>query len=206
MKFIITFSIIIIILNIFIFFTHIDIHIKNLNLKSKNKKIGLNKDFEVVIKFYIFNKINYFKIHIDKTKINSQKARDNLNKIERKVIKDRKSKNIKFKNIYNNFKIKLKKLNLKLEIGTEDAALTAICIGVISTFLSIFVGNLAYSSKEINWKVNPVYNNENLIKLELNCIFSLKLIHIINTIYEMRKEGDKYARTSNRKDSEHVYE
>ena len=191
-------------ISLLIIFTEIKIHIKNLNLKAENKEIYLNKDYKVIIKFCIFNKINYFKISIDKTKINSQKAKKSLNKIERKIIKDRKIKNIKFKSI---FKIlKLKKLNFKLEIGTENAALTAICIGVISTFLSMLVGNLAYSIKDINWKIDPVYNYGNLLNLEFNCIFSLKLIHIINTIYEIRKEGDKYARTSNRKDSEHVYE
>lgn len=200
-----TFFIILIILvtniSLLIIFTEIKIHIIDLKLKSEKTSVKLDKDFTILFELYIFNRINYLKISINKNKLKSSK---NMDRINQQIAKY--NKKIKFKNVLKNLKLKLKKLNLKLEIGTEDAALTAICIGVISTFLSMLVGNLAYSIKDINWKIDPVYCNENLINLELNCIFSLKLIHIINTIYEMRKEGDKYARTSNRKDFEHVYE
>ena len=203
-----TFFIILIILvtNILllIIFTEIKIHIIDLKLKSEKTSVKLDKDFTILFELYIFNRINYLKISINKNKLKSLKSSKNMDRINQQIAKY--NKKIKFKNVLKNLKLKLKKLNLKLEIGTENAALTAIFIGIISTFFSIFVGNLVYNSKEINWKINPVYSNENLINLELNCIFSLKLIHIIITIYEMRKEGDKYARTSNRKDFEHVYE
>lgn len=203
-----TFSIILIILvtniSLLIIFTEIKIHIIDLKLKTEKTGAKLDKDFTIIFELYIFNRINYLKISINKNKLKSLKSSKNMDRINQQIAKY--NKKIKFKNVLKNLKLKLKKLNLKLEIGTEDAALTAIFIGIISTFFSIFVRNLAYNSKEINWKINPVYSNENLINLELNCIFSLKLIHIINTIYKMRKEGDKYARTSNRKDFEHVYE
>ena len=203
-----TFFIILIILvttiSLLIIFTENKIHIIDLQLKSEITSVKLDKDFKIILELYIFNRINYLKISINKNKLKSFKSSKNMDRIKQQIPKYKKK--IKFKNVLKNLKLKLKKLNLKLEIGTEDAALTAICIGVISTFLSILVGNLAYSIKGINWKINPVYCNENLINLELNCIFSLKLIHIINTIYEMRKEGDKYARTSNRKNFKHVYE
>ena len=203
-----TFFIILIILvtniSLLIIFTEIKIHIKDLKLKSEKTSVKLDKDFTILFELYIFNRINYLKISINKNKLKSLKSSKNMDRINQQIAKY--NKKIKFKNVLKNLKLKLKKLNLKLEIGTEDAALTAIFIGIISTFFSISVRNLAYNSKEINWKINPVYSNENLINLELNCIFSLKLIHIINTIYKMRKEGDKHARTSNRKDFEHVYE
>ena len=204
MIFFIILIILVTIISLLIFFTEIRIHIIDLKLKSERTSIKLDKDFKIIFELHFFSRINYLKISIDKNKLKTFKSSENIDKIKQQMAKYKKK--IKFKNIYKNLKLKVKKISLKLEIGTEDAALTAICTGVISTFLSMFVENLAYSIKEINWKVDPVYNYGNLLNLEFNCIFSLKLIHIINTIYEMRKEGDKYARTSNRKDFEHVYE
>ena len=104
-------------------------------------------------------------------------------------------------------KLKLKYENIKLniEIGEDNAAITALLTGVISCIVSVIIGKYFSNIEDINWNVQPMYNT-NILKLSLNCIISVKLIHIINTIYEMRKEGDKYARTSNRKDFEHVYE
>ncbi len=35
---------------------------------------------------------------------------------------------------------------------------------------------------QINWKIIPLYQNRNLLNIDLNCIISFKLIHIINAI------------------------
>ena len=58
------------------------------------------------------------------------------------------------------------------------------------------------NEKNYEYSIKPIYNNQNLYKIELNCIIELKIVHIINVIYILIKKGksDKNERTaSNRK-------
>ena len=46
-----------------------------------------------------------------------------------------------------------------------------------------------------------------MYKIDLNCIFSLKMIHIINIMWLiLRKRDDKNGRTSNRRFNAYSYE
>ncbi len=55
----------------------------------------------------------------------------------------------------------------------------------------------------------PIYEDKNRIKLILNCIIQVKLVHIISIIYyvvKKRKEKRKYERASNRRSYDYSYE
>ena len=192
-------SIFLIIINIMIFFTEIKIQVEDFKFDSQNKET--NKSFKVIIKLNIFKKVNYFKFTINNDKIKSYNTKQSFDIIFKDVFKGEKNK----KNLKNKKQIKIEKLNLNIDVGTENAALTAIITGIVSIIISFLIGQNVKSGNDINWNINSIYNS-NLLKLELNCIISIKLIHIINRIYVTRKEGDKNARTSNRKNLKYIYE
>lgn len=168
--------VLILVLAIFIVFTTVKIEI--LNVKFSSKKTNeryLNKDYQITLKLYIFRNINYFKININKPKIKNEKIRNNIKNIQTKVITE-KNNNKKITEILKSLKIE--KINLQIEIGLEDAALTAISIGTISSAVAILLSK--YVEKNNNfWKIVPIYQDRNIINVSLNSIISLRLIHII---------------------------
>lgn len=137
-------------------------------------------------------------------------------KIEQKIKKNLKNINYSkkeivyiIKKILKHLKLESKKMNLELLIGTEDIFITTFLIPVISIMFLVF---FKITAKKINrnysYKISPVYN-KNLIKLSLNCILQVKLVHIINIIYILlikKGRSDKYERTSNRRAYGYSYE
>ena len=100
---------------------------------------------------------------------------------------------------------------MNLQLGIEDVALNSILIAVISSFISIILRLTVKDIKNYNnyfYEILPIYGKRNIIKLNLNCIINLKLVHIINIIYLVNKEGrsDKYVRTSNRRSYDYCHE
>ena len=79
------------------------------------------------------------------------------------------------------------KIDLNVQIGTEDAALTAILTGVISAALGIIIRKPTY-------EIIPIYANKNFVKIKLDCIFSVHLMQYIykiisNKIKDLGKEN-----------------
>lgn len=196
------FFFILISISLLVYFIEIKVNIENFEIRIKNKKFDINKNGIIIIEFKVLNKINLFKIKTNIDKFQLPESKNKYDKIKNHVIKNN---NIKINDIQKKLKLKYENIKLNIEIGEDNAAITALLTGVISCIVSVIIGKYFSNIEDINWNVQPMYNT-NILKLSLNCIISVKLIHIINTIYEMRKEGDKYARTSNRKDFEHVYE
>ena len=94
----------------------------------------------------------------------------------------------------------IEKLNLKVYIGTEDAAITAVSTGVGYTIISNFINGKTLSYKNIKYKIFPIYQNKNILKLELDSIITLKMEKIIDIIKIIKKgRVDKNGRTSNRR-------
>ena len=196
------FFFILISISLLVYFIELKVNIENFEIRIKNKKFDINKNGIIIIEFKVLNKINLFKIKTNIDKFQLPESKNKYDKIKNHVIKNN---NIKINDIQKKLKLKYENIKLNIEIGEDNAAITALLTGVISCIVSVIIGKYFSNIEDINWNVQPMYNT-NILKLSLNCIISVKLIHIINTIYEMRKEGDKYARTSNRKDFEHVYE
>ena len=102
--------------------------------------------------------------------------------------------------VYRNINLEIKDIDIKIEIGTENVILTSFIVPCISTILAFFIKR--------NFKVNPIYQNKNIIKFELNGIFDIKMIHIISTICILKKKRRVYKneRTSNRRTYDDCYE
>ena len=110
--------------------------------------------------------------------------------------------------IIKNIKIRLLQLNLKIDIGTEDAIFTSYIVAIISSMLGIVLPHL--SKEYINncrYLVNPKYENKNEYEIFLDCIIRIKIVHIIYTMFKIIKKGrDKNERTSNRRSYAYRYE
>ena len=202
MIFFISFLLIIIIISLLVFFIEIKVETENFEIRIKNKNFDINKNGIIIIKFNVLNKINLFKIKTNIDKFQLPESKNKYDKIKKHVVKN---DNIKIKDIQKKLKLKYENIKLNIEIGEENAAITAILTGVISSIVSVIIGKYFSDIKQINWSVQPMYNI-NILKLSLNCIISVKLIHIISTIFMMRKEGDKNAGTPNRKNLKYIYE
>lgn len=186
-------------------FSKIKIDISNIKISSE-KMNGryVNKNYKVTISLYIISKIKIFKINITKTKLEKIKVKD----LEVKLIKIRddydKDTLLSMKKI----RAKIEYLDLKLDIGTEDAVLTSYIVAIVSSLIGILLKNQLSSSESKRFIITPLYINKNLLNLELDCIFTVKMIHIIYIIYILKKKrrDDKHVRASNRRAYGYSYE
>ena len=192
---------------ILLIFSKIQIKIENFKFSSQLPK-HTNKEYKIIFKLYILSKIPILKIIITEEKIKKLKLKEKIKEMETKIIE---KKDILNKNIIKSIKkveLTIKKLDLKIDLGTENAILTSILVPAISTVISIFISRKIQDYTRQKFIVNPIFTNKNLINIEITGIFELKMIHIINSIYVLnKKEGvEKYERTSNRRSYDNCYE
>ena len=162
-----------IILGIAIYTSRIGVEIENLQIDTQQPKgQKINKESRIYIYLLIFNKIKLYKKdirNIDKKNIKFQK-----NDIDIKFFKDRDIK-LDYKQLLEKIDIYFEKIDLNIQLSTEDAALTAILTGIISASLGIIL-------KKPKYEVIPIFSNKNFLKLKLDCIFS---VHLIQYIYKL---------------------
>lgn len=92
-------------------------------------------------------------------------------------------KNMDFMLEYRNFinsKFKVKNYSLMIEFGTGDAAISGFLYGLIwavtSTVEASIFGNMKVEDREVKIKANF---DQKCLYLNFNCIFSVKIVHII---------------------------
>ena len=192
----------------------IKIKFKILNFKfDSNTNEHINQNFKLQIILKIFANIPILKISITKQKIDkvikNEKIKEKLKEQEIKAFENKEEIKKQIFSAMKNIKIDIREMDLKINIGTENAAVTALIVPVLSTIIAIFCSN---KIKKINnmqkFEIQPVYINKNLINILVSGIFEIRMIHIINTICTMKKEGkgDKNERTSNRRTYDYSYE
>lgn len=177
-------AIIILLLIFFIIFllSTLQIEIKNLKIGNKEikNKTRIKDKYEVKISLYFLEKIPILWLTLNNKKMrkiyNSKKLEKiDLKKLESKVQIDKET--IK---IIKNIKIKLSKLYLRIDIGTEDAILTSYSIALIASIIGILLPHLAHDKiNNCKYIVNPLYQNKNEYHINLDCIIRIKIVHII---------------------------
>lgn len=172
----------------------------------------IKKNFNIIVFLYLFNKIRYCKLRIDKEKtikviqIFKKKVKKlNLYKIEKNFSKYKKI----VANILKRLDINLEYIRLDLKIGTEFMLLTSIIIITLSSVFPLIINKFIkkYDIKNYVYQFTPIYN-KNEINLKLNCIISVKMVHIISVIFSilLRKGEFKNDRTSNTRFNDNCYE
>lgn len=190
-------------------FSRIKINIKNIKFTSyKVEERHLQEDYDVKVKLYVLKFLRILKINITKEKLEKLKLENKIKKLEKKLI----LKDVKFDinvfDVLKNLKIIFEELNLKVEIGTENSALTSIIFGIVSGIIPFVLRNQIKNIEKQKIDIKPIYLNQNLLNIELNCIFNIKMIHIIYVMYILNKKrrDEKYVRTSNRRSYGYSYE
>ena len=185
----------------FLIFSKLQIEIRNVKFNSQFKK-HFNDDYQIIIKWYVLKWIPILNVNITKTKLEKMKLRQ---KIDFSVLEKNINLDKKIWNILKNSKIEIQKIELYMELGTENAAYTAMLIPIISTVLAFI---LRKNTKQ--FKIQPLYQNQNLVNIFVSGIFEIKMSHIISSIYFLNKKEGKgvkeYERTSNRKPYDYSYE
>ena len=165
--------IVLVVVGLAIYTSRVGVEIKNLVINTelpKGEKI--NKNSKIFIYITIFGRIKIFKNNI--RNINKQRIKFQNKDLDIKFLKDRDIK-IDYKDLLQKIDIYFDKIDLNIQFGTEDAALTAILTGIIGAILGIIIQKPRY-------EVIPIYANKNFLKIKLDCIFS---VHLMQYIYKL---------------------
>lgn len=141
-----------------------------------------NEKNEIALKVYILFLFCIMKINLNKLR-NSTKNE----KLKKRLTKFTKSKKEIFRYIYkyiNRFNIKLEKLKLNINLSTSDPALTAYSVAIISTIITFILKyfKINIDLKNCSYKINPIYIEKPLLKINIFCIISINMVHIIYII------------------------
>lgn len=214
-----------------IFNSSFKLSISKLKIDTENGNI----DYEIKFGLYFMKKIRIIGLKLNKDKqekikrriqkLQNSKLIKKLSKtsikkiplkLEKKLEREILFNNIKplklAKIIFKNLKIEILKFKMNLQIGLEDVIITSSLITIISVIVPIILRLTNKYIKNINnyrYRILPIYGNKNVLKLDLDCIINLKLVHIINIIYiivKMKRRSDKNERTSNRRSYDYCHE
>ena len=159
------------------------------------------KNYKIKLSFDLFGKIKIFSFKLNSERARKMYSKMNIEKFD--IEKGRKLLTIKNINILKKLNTRLDYLDLELDLGLEDAIFTTELITLISTVISNILPHIIskYIPNKYRYKIMPIYINKNAYYIKLNCIFQLKIVHIINIIYIYLKKGksDKNEWTSNRR-------
>jgi len=183
---------------IFLFFIIFIIVISTSTIKIEiNEKIIDSykkfKNLKYVVSIKAFNKVKIFSFKITQEKIGKS---NRIIKIGYKEI----LRILRY--IFKTEKIKIEKFKLNLRLGTENSILTSYIVASISSIISILLARRIddFSNDKYEYQIIPEYIDKNVLKLSINCIISIKLVHIIYMIYVLKRKDDvKYGGTSNRR-------
>lgn len=146
------------------------------------------------------------KIKKDITKLKEENEGKSEKKDDRTELRD---KFLHFRQLYKLFqltkkylgrRITIKDLKVELEIGTEDACQTALLTGmgwsVVGSSLTVITNT--FKTHKIYCNIVPNFSKK-ILKLDLDCIFTLKIVHIIVVGIKMLiyylKNKEKFKRT-----------
>ena len=167
------------------------------NAKLSTEKINnsyINDNYKIVLSLCVFS-IKIFKINITKAIFDKQNIKKEMESFKHKFKENKDSFDIKTIKLLKDLNIKVNKINLDVAVGIENAEVTAILVGIISTIIA----NLINKIEDQKFIVSPIYDGRNMLKVKIESIITIKTIHIIYMIYVLEKNRRKEnVRTSDR--------
>ena len=145
--------------------------------------------FKSYLKIYVLKSILIAKIDLTKKRKKYIK-----NKRIRKKFKNLSKNKTKFiKKIYfvlKDVKLNLKKLDFKIDISTTDCILTSYTVFILSNIIAFFIKftNVKINLKNFKYMINPLYVNQKILNIKLDCIITTNLVHIISILYKNLKK------------------
>ena len=189
---------IIILFAVIIWNSRLQLKIYNLDFSTARKE-RVSKDFEIYLGIVIFKKVEILRINLKKIKNKKMNLGTVLEKAQKLEGKNNKQEMaIELIKGLKDFDFEIVKADLKVKVGFQDAALTAISVGIIASTLGIIL-------KKQKFEILPVYQNKNILNIKLNGIFRVNLIHYIyKTILKGRDKNER--KSSNRKSYAYINE
>lgn len=155
----------------------IGIDIENLIIDTDTEE-KINEDGKIYVYLLLFNKIKLFRKNV--RNIPMKDVKFEASDFDIKIFKNKDIK-INYFELIRNINIDIKNIDLNVKIGTEDAGITAILVGILAGILGIII-------KKPKYQILPIYANKNLLKINLNGIFTIYLMHYI---YKFIKDNIK---------------
>ena len=155
----------------------IGIDIKNLIIDTDAEE-KINEDGKIYVYLLLFNKIKLFRKNV--RNIPMKDVKFETSDFDIKIFKNKDIK-INYLELIQNINIDINNIDLNVNIGTEDAGITAILVGILAGILGIII-------KKPKYQILPIYANRNLLKINLNGIFTIYLMHYI---YKFIKDNIK---------------
>ena len=146
----------------------IGIDIENLIIDTDAEE-KINEDGKIYVYLLLFNKIKLFRKNV--RNIPMKDVKFETSDFDIKIFKNKDIK-INYLELIQNINIDIKNIDLNVNIGTEDAGITAILVGILAGILGIII-------KKPKYQILPIYANRNLLKINLNGIFTIYLMHYI---------------------------
>lgn len=145
--------------------------------------------FKSYLKIYVLKSVLIAKIDLTKKRKKYiknkriQKKFKNLSKNKTKLIKE-------IYLILKDIKLNLKKLDLKIDISTTDCILTSYTVFILSNIIAFFIKftNVKINLKNFKYMINPLYVNQKILNIKLDCIITTNLVHIISILYKNLKK------------------
>ena len=183
---------IILILAVTIILSDIRLNVKKCDIHNiyKNRKTkDLSKEFLIFLEFYLFGIIKIARIKITKEKLDKLKLKKDLKSIKNDVSM---FKRLHILEAIKKLKIKVKRMNLNLELGLDSLNLTVYAVTLISSLIGILSG--VFKLKNSKYYVLPLYNFGNSINLDFKFIANIKIIYIIFALYFLLKKQKEYKK------------
>lgn len=192
--------------------SNIEIEIAKLWFDSSNIKGEKLENFLFYIRLKFLDKITWFKIRIDskriikikKSKLLKSKTFEKISKmknVKESILKNKKEI-INIRNL-KDLDIKIEQLNLDMKISASDYIITSFFVAFIASVISIILAKniKRYEKNKYRYLITPIYEYKPTLKIKLNCIIDIKIVHIMNVIYMLvKKRSVEYdERTSDRR-------
>lgn len=199
---------------------HISKNVNNNINKNVNKKINNNgnnwKNRRTFLKTSL--KIGNFQwlwINLDKSKLakiqeklkeQEEKNKQIKEKVNREIKNDLKLiiKNKKLRKELKDIKPQLKRFKANIQISTKDYIITSYLVAIISIVISNIVPHLINEKqkretkeiiKNINYKINPIYINQNYYDIRLSMIIDVSIFKILKFLIALVKISRKISKT-----------
>ena len=175
--------------------SNIQIELKQLQISNIKGKLKLKVILNLSI--LLFNRVKILKITIDNKKIIKILKSGKVNFSNVNISKE--SKKI-IKKFLKSDAVMIETLNINGYFSTFNNVLSGIIFSISNALIPILISKKLESSRYNN-NVSFLNQNQNIINISINCIISIKIVNIINTLYLLKKKGgsDKYGKSSNRR-------
>lgn len=185
---------------------------KNVNNNGNNNWKNRSTFLKISLKI---GKFQWLWINLDESKLakiqeklkeQEEKNKQIKEKVNREIKNDLKLiiKNKKLRKELKDIKPQLKLFKANIQISTKDYIITSYLVAIISIVISNIVPHLVNEKqnraskeiiKNINYKINPIYINQNYYDIRLSMIIDVSIFKILKFLIALVKISKKISKT-----------